>query len=196
MYSKSETTINNILAAAQQLFLAKNYRDVTMTDIAEAAHVTKGALYYHFSSKQELYFRMMFDYLREQKARMRAVVTSEGTCRMRLRRLTVDFLNLPSEKYGLMKLVRRDINNFNNPAREHLIRAYQNSLPEQVEAIICDGIRDRELVGLDPRLLAWEYVAIVEVMMGNYARKVLGDSEKIADFVADMFFKGVARKQR
>jgi AcrR family transcriptional regulator len=59
MYAKSATTITNILEAAQALFLEKNYADVTMTDIAEAADVTKGALYHHFSGKEDLYLRMM-----------------------------------------------------------------------------------------------------------------------------------------
>ena len=54
MYSKSTATITSILEAAQRLFLQKNYADVTMGEIAQAARVTKGALYHHFRSKRAL----------------------------------------------------------------------------------------------------------------------------------------------
>ncbi len=53
-------------------------------------------------------------------------------------------------------------------------------------------MRDGDLESADPRLLAWEYVAMVEVVLGQYARSALGDPEQIADFVAHLFFEGAA----
>ncbi|HEX9925564.1 MAG TPA: hypothetical protein VGD99_23105 [Anaerolineae bacterium] len=95
------------------------------------------------------------------------------------------------DKIAIMKLVRRDINIFKDPIRDKLIRAYQAALPEQVEAIIRDGIRDGELVDTDPRLLAWEYVTIVEVVLSRYAQRVLGNHNRLADYVLNLFFNGV-----
>ena len=190
MYAKSTTTIANILESAQELFLNKNYADVTMSDIAEAAQVTKGALYHHFTSKEELYQAMMLVDLGEKRALMQAAAKSKGTCRERLHRLTLNFLNLPPAKRELMRLVRRDINIFKDPIRDNLIRAYQVALPEQVEAIIRDGIRDGELKETDPRLLSWEYVALVEVVLNGYAQDILGSNGRAADYVLNLFFNG------
>ncbi len=192
MYAKSATTISNILEAAQSLFLVKNYTDVSMAEIAAAAQVTKGALYHHFSSKQELYLKMMHDYLAEQQRLFRAAVESGGNCRARLRHLTLSFLELPPGKRNLMKLVRRDINVFKDPQRGQLVRAYQAALPEQVEAILRDGLRDGELKPTDARLLAWEFVALVEVALAPYAQRVLGSADRVADFVLGLFFDGAA----
>lgn len=195
MYAKSATTIQNILEAAQNLFISKNYNDVTMSEIADAAQVTKGALYHHFSGKQELYLKMMHNYLENQKKTMGSAVASNGTCRMRLRQLTLSFLELPPEKSELMKLVRRDINIFKNPARTQLIRAYQSALPEQVESILRDGMQSGELAKSDSRLLSWEFVALVEVVLSRYAEKVMGDSNAIADYVVNLFFYGASSKE-
>ncbi len=195
MYAKSTTTIANILEAAQKLFVSKNYADVTMSGIAEAAQVTKGALYHHFTGKEELYEAMMLADLDKKKHLMQTAVESEGTCRDRLHYLTVNFLNLTPEKRDLMRLVRRDINIFNDPIRNRLIRAYQAALPEQVETIIRDGIRDGELGNTDPRLLAWEYVAMVEVVLNNYARDVLGANGQLAEYVVNLFFNGVGNQK-
>ncbi len=74
MYAKSAVTVANILEAAQTLFLSKNYADVTMADIARTSEVTKGALYHHFSSKEDLYLTMMRDFLAEIQMVMAGVV--------------------------------------------------------------------------------------------------------------------------
>jgi AcrR family transcriptional regulator len=194
MYSKSATTITNILAAAQTLFLNKNYADVTMTEIAETAGVTKGALYHHFSSKEALYLAMMHADLEEKKELFRSAAESAGACRERLRRLVETFLQLPREKRELIKLVRRDINIFKNPIRDRLVRAYQAALPEQVEVIIRDGIRSKELAPGDPRLLSWLHVALVEVIVTDYAEELLGSPAAKADYAVSLFFSGAGKK--
>lgn len=47
-------TKDDILEAATKLFLQRSYDAVSIKDITEAMGVTKGALYHHFSSKEEL----------------------------------------------------------------------------------------------------------------------------------------------
>jgi AcrR family transcriptional regulator len=190
MYAKSTVTISSLLSSAGTLFLKKNYADVTMEDIAEAAGVTKGAAYHHFASKETLYVEMMQSALKEKQELFQAAIAGPGTCRERLRRLTAIFLELPYEEREVMKLVRRDINIFKDPVRSQLVRAYQTALPEQVEIIIKDGIRDGELAPADLRLLSWMHVAIVEVILTPYAERVFGSQDEMLDFVIDLFFKG------
>lgn len=194
MYSKSAITIANILAAAQILFLNKNYADVTMTEIAETAGVTKGALYHHFPGKDALYLAMMHADLQEKKELFQSAAKSAGACRERLHRLVETFLGLPREKRELIKLVRRDINIFKNPIRDRLVRAYQAALPEQVEVIIRDGIRSQELAPGDPRLLAWLHVALVEVIFTDYAEELLGSPAAMADYAVNLFLSGAGKK--
>lgn len=193
MYSKSEATIAAILSAAEKLFVTRHYADVSMNDIAEAAGVTKGALYHHFKSKKDLYLTMMHADLREKQARMRAGVDAPGSCYERLRRLTESFLQLPIEKRELIKLVRRDVNIFKGAARDKLVRAYQSALPNQVEMILRDGVANGEIADADPRLLAWMFVAIVDVALTAYAERVLGDQATMLDFVMELFFRGAGK---
>ena len=192
MYTKSIATIANILGSAEASFLSKNYADVTMEDIAEGAGVTRGAAYHHFANKESLYVAMMQSALKEKQALLQTAVASPGTCRERLRRLTQIFLELPREKRDVMKLVRRDINIFKEPVRNQLVRAYQSALPEQIEIILQDGIRDGELAPADVRLLSWMYVAIVEAVLAPYAERVFDNRNDMLDFVIHLFFNGAS----
>ncbi len=165
-----------------------------MSEIADTAQVTKGALYHHFASKEALYLEMMLVDFEQKRELMHAAVVQNGSCYDRLYSLTMSFLDLPDEKRRLMKLVRRDINIFKNPIRNQLVRAYQAALPNQVEAIIHDGIEADEIAAGDARLLAWHFVAMVEVILTDYAQQLLGDKNQMANYVIDLFFAGAGKK--
>lgn len=190
MYLKSANTITNIITAAQQLFITKQYAEVTMAEIAEGAQLTKGALYHHFASKEDLYLAMILADLQEKQRALEAAAQSEGSCRERLRQLTCIFLSLPADKQRLMQLVRRDINVFKDPTRRQIIDAYQAALPQPIEQILQDGIAQKVIRATDSRLLAWEYVALVEVVLHPYARQKFQSHEEMANYVVTLFFEG------
>jgi AcrR family transcriptional regulator len=52
--SKSECTRRRILDETAAIFSERGYPSVTLADIAEAAGLKAGSLYYHFASKEEL----------------------------------------------------------------------------------------------------------------------------------------------
>ncbi len=191
---RSEATAARILAAARSLFLASNYADVKTDMIARSADVTKGGLYHHFASKEQLYISMVLGDLDRKRRLFEQAVAASGSCRDRLARLTRDFLELSDEEREVTRLVRRDINTFAGEERDRLVRAYQQALPEQIEAIIKDGIRDGELAPGDARILSWSFVALVEVVIGQYAGRVFGNTEARLDHVLGLFFEGAAAK--
>ena len=187
---KKETTVNKVMETAQQLFLDGSYADVTMDQIAAGADVTKGALYHHYSSKEDLYLAMMISDLKEKKALFSTAVGLKGSCQERLRNLTEAFLMLPPKKRLLIKLVRRNINTLGIPTRNQLINAYQEALPNQVQSIIEDGIASKELKPGDPRLLAWSFVALVETVLSLHADRILNGKESKLEFVLNLFLNG------
>jgi AcrR family transcriptional regulator len=194
---RSKETIARILAAAEDLFLERNYADVTVSQVAAAAELTKGAVYHHFSSKEALYLAMLHNDLAEKRRLYRReAVEFTGPCSSRLRQLTQAFLSLPERKRGLTSLVRRDINVFPNPIRSELIRAYQEALPDLVEEIVRDGIRDGELIPCDPRLLAWQFVALVEVLLTPYALQRFACDEDRLNYVVSLFLDGCSREHK
>jgi len=188
--TRSEATVARIIAVARRLFVARNYADVTTDMITREAEVTKGGLYHHFASKEQLYISMMLTDLERTRRIFESAVEAPGSCRERLAQLTRDFLELPEEEREVTRLVRRDINIFTGEERDRLVRTYQRALPEQIEAIIEDGIDDGELAPGNARILSWSFIALVEVVIGEYADRVFGSIEARLDHVLDLFFEG------
>lgn len=77
----------HILEQAAKLFAAKGVAYTTVRDIAEAAGILSGSLYYHFSSKEAIFQELIERFLNELVRSYRAVVTSEREPRARLEQL-------------------------------------------------------------------------------------------------------------
>lgn len=66
--AKSEKTRAELIAAGRRLFAQRGYQDTTIEDIVVAAGVTRGALYHHFSGKDEL-FQVVYETVEADLAR-------------------------------------------------------------------------------------------------------------------------------
>ena len=185
-------SIEAILSAAEVLFVRQNYGNVSMRDIARAADLTTGGLYHHFPSKEALYLAMLqADWSVKRKAMLDAV-PPQGSCREKLRCLTRVYLAMPPERRSLLELVRRDINVFKDPTRAAMIKAYQETVPAPIEAILQDGMATGEIRASVPRWLAWVYIALVETTLAPYAEATLGTLEQRLDILLDQFFFGAS----
>ncbi|GAB4073810.1 TetR/AcrR family transcriptional regulator [Barrientosiimonas marina] len=83
--TKHETlqqTNEQILNAAQQLFMEKGYRAVTTRDIAAKCGISQPALYYHYPNKQTLYIAMLEMFVSSIQSKLEAI--SEETTAKRL----------------------------------------------------------------------------------------------------------------
>ncbi|MFE3329636.1 ScbR family autoregulator-binding transcription factor [Streptomyces sp. NPDC059176] len=54
MQERSERTRRGLLTAAAELIDERGYAEARLSDISQRANVSKGALYFHFTSKEEL----------------------------------------------------------------------------------------------------------------------------------------------
>jgi AcrR family transcriptional regulator len=90
--SAAEETRRRILDVATELFNERGYSGTSIRDITERLGMTKGALYYHFASKDELLYAMVTPLLDAVRAFL-ADVHDAGTVRAELVRELVDMLD-------------------------------------------------------------------------------------------------------
>ncbi len=188
--TNTDSTLFTILTAAEKLFVERNYADVSMRTIADAARVSTGALYHHFPSKEKLYYAMLTAYMTRVKQVTLDATPNDGSCRERLRALTRVYLAMRPAQRNMMRLVRRDVNVFKGQMRGGIVRAYQGAVPDLVEQVLLDAIKKKEIKKRDARWLAWAYVAIVETTLGEYAQQNLGDVDARLEAALDLFLEG------
>jgi len=76
---EKEQRRNSIIKAAERLFYAKGYDNVSMEDIAEEVELSKGALYFYFKSKDSIFIaivtRKHSEFIRLLRERLKDLTT-------------------------------------------------------------------------------------------------------------------------
>ena len=67
---RKKITVDKILKAATDCFEKKGYQYTLVDDICRKAGITKGGFYHHFKSKQDLFLRLLNDWMIKVSARI------------------------------------------------------------------------------------------------------------------------------
>ena len=72
-----EVRKSEIIAAAKNLFYTKGYAKTTTQDIVDALKISRGLLYYHFSSKEDILFWIVERQVEPMLAKFRSITYNE-----------------------------------------------------------------------------------------------------------------------
>jgi AcrR family transcriptional regulator len=127
-----------LLAAAQEVFVAQGYHAAAMDDIAERAGVSKPVLYQHFPGKLELYLALLDRHCDAIVAKVRAAMDATSDNKERVRgavQAYFDFVDHESEAFRLV--FESDLRN--EPAvRERVERVERGCIAAITDTIISD----------------------------------------------------------
>lgn len=167
-------TRQQILDASRLLFSDFSYLGVSMRDISERLGITKAALYYHFSSKKDIYVTVLDEVLVDLRAGLCTEHPGEPA-EEQLRRMVKDYLEFGMRERNLVNALmlklspaETELRQFIVSSREQLIELFRPAI-EGVFAL------RRSLPGVDGRLLATMLVAMMDglVLEHSFLEKVL-----------------------
>lgn len=101
-YKKSEQSRRQVLDAAIVELAKRGYAKTSVSDIATAAKLSKGAVHYHFESKDDLIRQVLADCASTLQQRVQAAWEAPGEPIQRLRRALLELRQL--RKQGLPEL--------------------------------------------------------------------------------------------
>ncbi|HUY64731.1 MAG TPA: TetR/AcrR family transcriptional regulator [Acidimicrobiales bacterium] len=184
---------SDILGAAKKVFARKGYHSTTIAEIAKAAELSYGSIYWYFDSKDALFHALM---------------ESEGQA---LRRHVTDALATPAagspdapfraavqatfeffeSDRALVKLLFRDSYALGDRFEKHLFGIYEGFISD-IERIISDAQQRGLVVECPPRMVAFSVAALV----GQIARRRLVTDDGlsagvVADFVVSLLLNGL-----
>lgn len=73
-----------LMSVARELFFKDGYNGVSIQQIAEAAHMTKGSPYYHFKNKEDLFIKVFEREVRRTLAGFTETISIPGTLHERV----------------------------------------------------------------------------------------------------------------
>jgi AcrR family transcriptional regulator len=127
-----------LLAAAQQVFVAQGYHAAAMDDIAERAGVSKPVLYQHFPGKLELYLALLDTHCDAMVERIRSAMAATTDNKERVQgavRAYFDFVDHEGEAFRLV--FESDLRN--DPAvRERVARVESGCISAITDTIMAD----------------------------------------------------------
>jgi AcrR family transcriptional regulator len=148
-----------LLAAAQEVFVAQGYHSAAMDDIAERAGVSKPVLYQHFPGKLDLYLALLDTHAEALVTQVREAMASTTDNKVRVDaaiQAYYDFVDGEGQAYRLV--FESDLRN-ENPVRERVDRVNAECMAAIADTITADTGLDRE----SAELLAMGLIGAAEV---------------------------------
>jgi AcrR family transcriptional regulator len=141
---------NQLLGAAQEVFVAQGYHAAAMDDIAERAGVSKPVLYQHFPGKLDLYLALLDQHCEALIQSVRNALASTTDNKQRVRATMDAYFAYVEDDGGAFRLVfESDLTN------EPAVRERVDKVTNECAEAICDVIaEDTGLSRAESMLLA------------------------------------------
>ena len=191
-------TRDAVLKAALPVFSAKGYAATTLEDVAQAAGVTRGAIYWHFKNKADLYATLLDGITAAAGAVAQDAVAEGGDLATVLRRIFVNQLTAIDSDRRLQSLVALSLSRTEQvpelaTRRKKQIRAGKAMLAE-LTAFMEEGIRAGAFRSdLDPADAARAFLALQNGAIQLWLVTQRGFSlSASAEGLADILLNGLA----
>ncbi|PJE96182.1 TetR family transcriptional regulator [Streptomyces carminius] len=180
---------NQLLGAAQEVFVAQGYHAAAMDDIAERAGVSKPVLYQHFPGKLDLYLALLDQHCEALVESVRAALASTVDNKQRVAATMDAYFRYVENEGGAFRLVfESDLTN--EPAVRDRVDKVSLDCAQAVSAVISE---DTDLPEDEAMLLAVGLCGMAQIT----ARYWLGDGQRIprdaaAKLISSLSWRGIA----
>jgi TetR/AcrR family transcriptional regulator, repressor of fatR-cypB operon len=193
----------DILAAAQELFLHKGYHETTLEEIARHADFGKGTIYNYFNSKEELFHAISSQLIDKWEALARtAMEENEGDCRQKLFNYARQVILHARDNSDVIRLVMRRAHQLES--KEHCLQMSQfGNLMQRILKIIAQPLRveqeRKKVKSIDPMVLAMLFDGMVRAYcfsrFGPWHALEEQEIDADAETIVTIFFSGISLDQ-
>ena len=201
--TKEEAAItrDTLLKAALAIFSRKGFAATTLGNIAEEAGVTRGAIYWHFGSKAELYNALLQEYNNLGGQLMQKAVSEGGSLLDILRRIFVYQMSAVEMDFALRAMMELTLFKTENVPELEDIRRQQiastRTLVASIAAALQQGIAAGELRSdIDSQEMARAFLAYQNGLIYLWLQDPSSFSLKDrAPALIDVYLEGIIRKE-
>ncbi|MEK3733117.1 MULTISPECIES: TetR/AcrR family transcriptional regulator [Paenibacillus] len=180
-----------ILDKAKELFIQHGYAATSMDDLVRYSGISKGSIYYHFESKEQLFVQIL---LRQNEEWMRAWEEKSS-----------QYSGFEAKLYGVADHLVDDfyLNPLVKVAEEfHLGGAEDSNLMEQLLEIVqaprqlyrdifADGVREGKMAADDVDEMVIIFASMLDGMSTSFYERSSEDLRKLYHRGVDIFLRGI-----
>jgi TetR/AcrR family transcriptional regulator len=184
----TNTTAQSILLHAEELFMRRGYKAVSISDIIEAAQITKPTLYAYFRGKDELFVAVILHAVEQLGSDLAAVPTDAPvpTRLLGVARALVRF-----QEYDVRLMRREMAEHLPADAQQRLNAAFFAQVFAPVIALMHEGVATGTLAPRDPGLLAGLFMAMLDGIHGQ-APSEWATATLTPELIVEVFLQGTA----
>ncbi len=160
-----------ILKTAYGLFLKKGYQSVSIKDIMEASHLSKGGIYHYFESKESILFAVLDQYffkeLNINEYAFNDLAFKERIIKVYMRGVRlfamVESMGKNGIKYPIQRLFHFQLECENFPEIRTQFSDTSKAYAKHIQDIVYEGIQNGEVnKEQDPETLSIQIVGMIE----------------------------------
>jgi TetR/AcrR family acrAB operon transcriptional repressor len=187
---EAEITKQKIMDAALQLFKNKGVDATRLQDIAKAAGMTRGAIYWHFKNKLDILTTLMLDMKERFEVRLKNFQEENGGAVEKLERLIREIIMAHTAYERFQDLIIVMMSNYQisqNLRKHHLKAEFPTQFIETVSVLTRQGMDEGTIRrDIDPNDIAWQVLilftgSIITNLKFPNAYKVSDKSDRIVD---------------
>lgn len=187
---KKEAKRGAIIAAAEALFRARRYDEVTLDQIAAKARVGKGTIYLYFKSKEDLFFQMTTEDFENMLVRIGEIARSGRDVRSRLLGICSAVSAFFAERFMFLQIMHHEVQFLRNPQMQGRLKKNRKRLREVLHDVFQDGVR-KGILRKDCPLEVMECLLVGAMRLRNMTARESGPAVSL-DAVVDLFLEGAA----
>jgi AcrR family transcriptional regulator len=184
-----------ILKAALTCFARKGYHQTTMDDIVQEAGLSKGGVYWHFSSKKELFLELFESIVSDVGNLMSAALTLDASATDKLRSALDMFVTFSTaEEFQDLFPLMIDVwaQNSQDPDVNKVVTAVYNHFRQPLVQLIEEGIASGEFKAVDAGALASILFALYDGLAVQWMiDATMVDWDAVSETVTQTFVAGL-----
>ncbi len=184
-------TQKKIIDTASHLFSEYGYFGVSMNDIAKKLNITKAALYYHFTSKSEIYKNVLDKAFCDLKISI-LELSKEKDVNNRLRKLIYKYLEIGTKEKNLIKAIVIKMPSTNREIIKHITNL-RSQIKFIIKPIINEIFKKKKISArVDSDLLTSSLLSTMDGFILEYSflnKKI--EIEKLSNQITDLFIQDI-----
>ncbi len=188
--SQLPPTSQRILETTEALLEQKGFAGTSMEDISASVGITKGTLYHHFASKDDLITQMLHGILDREYALTQAALATTSSAEEQLKIMANLTFARQQHTQRIMNMVRDAQRFLPKHLWQELFTRFMNEMYTPLELIMKHGIQTKEFAPHDTTFSAWAFMGL----LSHLNEPQMSQNPNRVDELLHFVIHGVGRK--